>query len=183
MDEFSKTFIIEKELAEKYHSHLVNLKQAKKIHMEERKKKCEEEESKAYHEYNCLWLSLCQQGKLGQLKVRELDRYLTFYKLILHGKKADKILFHCCHEEERVEQKEIEIDCSDSESESECSMVSAAVLTSGESDSDVLEETSDSESDDGDSESTDDNTDKNEPSDNSTVVKSRSGRVLKRNTQ
>ena len=55
----------------------------------ELKKSLKAGQDKSYDEYN--WLDLVVQGKLNELKVFELDKYLDRNKLSKRGKKADKI--------------------------------------------------------------------------------------------
>lgn len=74
MLKFSKEYIVEKSLVEKYVRHLEYLDIKRKKREEMRKLKKKEDENKSINDYD--WEKLYQEGNLKLLKVKVLDLYL-----------------------------------------------------------------------------------------------------------
>ena len=97
---FSTRFIVEKKLLEDYLYHLTTLERTRNIREKDRKEKRQQRKEKSFDEYN--WDILGRTGKLQQLKVQELEKYLKHFNLSFKGKKADKIrriLAHVCNDQ------------------------------------------------------------------------------------
>ena len=87
---FSEELCVEEKHVVSYVKHLEQLATvASNIRERERRFNRTIEEGKQYQDYN--WSDLNESGKLSQLKVKELDKYLKEHQLPSAGKKLDKL--------------------------------------------------------------------------------------------
>ena len=150
MEEFSKLFYVDCKHVEAYVQHLQNLKNVQEMRMRTRLSQKKEKKIKPYQDYN--WLDLVVHGKLSSLQVAELDKYLKYQQLNIHGRKDDKLKAVTCdvlRRTSREQQKSvIEKNTGDESEEELCdSEEGDIVLEEIRSDSDTdTSSTSDSDS-------------------------------------
>lgn len=87
--EFADKFMVKKEYVQSYVQHLMNLQTTKNMRQKERSTAQARRKEKGYEEYD--WMELVLKGHLGNLRVLELNKYLTKHNLKTKGKKAEKI--------------------------------------------------------------------------------------------
>ena len=83
---FADKFGVKKEYVVSYIQHLINLSLTREIRSRERERQRVQKKSKTYEEYD--WLEMAMDGKLSNLTIPELDKYLDKNELT---KKGDKI--------------------------------------------------------------------------------------------
>ena len=91
IDQFCKTFIIEKEIIKRSTEHIQLLAIKKKKRLEEGRMKVQQEESKHYREID--WELMCNKNILAKLRVKTLNKYLEYHKMEKYTKvkKKEKI--------------------------------------------------------------------------------------------
>ena len=87
--EFADKFMVKKEYVQSYVQHLTNLQTTKNMRQKERSTAQARRKEKGYEEYD--WMELVLKSHLGNLRVLELNKYLTKHNLKTKGKKAEKI--------------------------------------------------------------------------------------------
>jgi hypothetical protein len=104
IEAFSKQYIVGVDLIEEYLQHLTNIELRKLKRKQEKEKLKVNEASKSYSDYD--WEKLYKTGRLKNLKVCELDKYVQHYKLTTRKlTKADKLQLLSAHISQRICQK------------------------------------------------------------------------------
>ena len=91
LEEFSKKFIVDKDLLRKYEEHVAVLQLKKRQRSDKRKELSEKEKRKGFVDYD--WKKVYEDGSLNKVTVSVLDKYLLHYKLRrnLKPKKPEKL--------------------------------------------------------------------------------------------
>lgn len=117
---FAEKIGIEKKLVTDCLGHCQELQTLADIRKRERTSKREVAKAKSCDSYD--WLSLVLSGKINNLKVHELDKYLENYGLSKKGRKMDKVKAISCHvlrdtptREDTIQQHLENVEESDSE--------------------------------------------------------------------